>query len=537
MAGVKETPRQRMIGMMYLVLTALLALQVSNQILQKFILINDGMERTSRNYILDNQNAVSSIEYTVEQQGNNERDVPKVAAAQEIRAASKEIYDYLEVLKRDLIEQSNAKNEEGNFVNAALKNTEVAGNMFVNSGKGEELKETLNSYPAKVEEILSSVGITDLKFERIALDASEIPLFANNREVNGKSFVALNFVKSPVGAVIALLSQYQNEVLNIESEALTNIANTIGSFYFKADITEAQISAVSNIVAAGTKFEATMFIASSSSSARPSMSLDGRQIEVDEKGFGRIEFTATPASEYDDRGLARRVLQGEIITNIGGEDQVLPVEYEYFVAQPVVKVSSEVVQQLYADCANELLIEVPALGNTYAPEFNVSNGQAIKGNSPGQVTIIPGATGKVTIGVSSGGNKIDDVTFDIKPVPAPSLVPTMSNGTPVDIAQAQAIGSLTGLQLQAVPEPTFGRTMAKDANFEVTGGELRLLRNEVPRQTVRISSGNNLAMRQLLESARPGDDIVIEVNQVTRTNFRGNKIPSELRQIIRIAIK
>ncbi|WP_332911629.1 hypothetical protein [Algoriphagus boritolerans] len=51
MAGAKETPRQRMIGMMYLVLTALLALQVSNQILQKFVLINDGMERTSRNYI------------------------------------------------------------------------------------------------------------------------------------------------------------------------------------------------------------------------------------------------------------------------------------------------------------------------------------------------------------------------------------------------------------------------------------------------------------------------------------------------------
>ena len=70
MAGVKETPRQRMIGMMYLVLTALLALQVSNQILQKFVLINDGMERTSRNFILKNESTVGSIEYTVEQQGN-----------------------------------------------------------------------------------------------------------------------------------------------------------------------------------------------------------------------------------------------------------------------------------------------------------------------------------------------------------------------------------------------------------------------------------------------------------------------------------
>ncbi|HAH35088.1 MAG TPA: gliding motility protein GldM [Algoriphagus sp.] len=537
MAGVKETPRQRMIGMMYLVLTALLALQVSNQILQKFVLINDGMERTSRNFILKNESTVGSIEYTVEQQGNNEKDVPKVAAAQQVRETTKEIYSYLEDLKQQLITQSNAKNEEGTFVSSSLKNTEVAGNLFVNNGKGEEMKQTLNAYPTKIEEILASVGITDRKFAPIALDAAEIDLFKNDSEAKNKSFVALNFVKSPVGAVMALISQYQNEVLNIESEALTTIANTIGSFYFKADITEAKISAVSNIVAAGTKFEGTMFIASSSSSATPTMTLDGRSVTVDERGFGQIEFTATPASQYDDRGLARRVLKGEIVTNIGGEDQVLPVEYEYFVAQPVVKVSSEVVQQLYADCANELLIEVPALGNTYAPEFSVSNGQSIKGNKPGQVTIIPGASGKVTIGVSSGGNKIDDVTFDIKPVPAPTIVAAMSNGSPVDLAQAQAIGSLTGLKILATPEPTFGRTMAKDANFEVTGGEVRLLRSDVPRQTIQISNGNSLAMRSLLESARPGDDIVVVVNQVTRTNFRGNKIPTSLNQIIRIGVK
>ena len=79
--------------------------------------------------------------------------------------------------------------------------------------------------------------------------------------------------------------------------------------------------------------------------------------------------------------------------------------------------------------------------------------------------------------------------------------------------------------------------MAKDANFEVTGGELRLLRNDVPRSTQQISSGNALAMRALLESARPGDDIVFAIRQVTRTNFRGNKIPSEQTQVIRIPIK
>ncbi|RAI86953.1 type IX secretion system motor protein PorM/GldM [Algoriphagus yeomjeoni] len=537
MAGAKETPRQRMIGMMYLVLTALLALQVSNQILQKFILINDGMERTSRNFIGKNVSTVESIAYTVEQQGNKEVDVPKVAASQEVRDATKEIYDYLEGLKQDLIIQSNAKNDEGNFVNANLKNTEITGNLFANNGRGAEMKEKLNAYPEQISAILTKIGFPDMQFEPIAKDAKDIELFANDREVKNKDFVALTFVKSPVGAVIALISQFQNEILNIESESLKAIQNSIGSFFFKADVTEARIAALSNVVAAGTKFEADMFIASSSTSAAPTMTIDGRSVPVDASGFGKIEFNVTPASEYDDRGLARRVINGEIITNVGGEDKVLPVEYEYFVAQPVIKVSSEVVQQLYADCANELLIEVPALGNTYSPEFAVSNGQSIKGNKPGQLTVIPGASGKVNIGVSSGGNKIGTVDYDIKPVPLPNLVPAASNGTEIDLSQAQAISSLMGLKMLAKAEPTFARTMSKDAAFEVTGGEMRLLRNEVPRQTTPISNGNSLAMRSLLESARAGDVVVFEIRQVTRTNFRGNKIPSELRQVITIRVK
>jgi len=174
--------------MMYLVLTALLALQVSNQILQKFVLLNDGMERTSKNYVLKNESMVGSIEYTIAQQGNNEKDLPKVAASKKLRTATKEVYDYLEGLKLELIKQSNAKNEQGNYVNSSLKNTEVSGNLFANQGKGEELKKKLNDFPKTVEGILKGVGITNLTFKPIAKDAAEIELFANDLEAKKQEF-------------------------------------------------------------------------------------------------------------------------------------------------------------------------------------------------------------------------------------------------------------------------------------------------------------------------------------------------------------
>jgi gliding motility-associated protein GldM len=533
MAGAKETPRQRMIGMMYLVLTALLALQVSNQILQKFVLLNDGLERTSKNFIGKNEFTVSSIAGTVEQQGNNPRDVPKVAAAREVRKTTAEVYTYLEDLKQQLITQSNAIDDQGLYKSSALKNVDIPGNIFNNNRKGFEMQEKLNTFPTQISAILRSVDI-DLTFQDIAKDAKDIEIFKNDIEARNKSFVNLNFVKSPVGAVIALISQFQNEVLNIEGEALSALTASIGTFYFKSDVFKASVAANSNVVAAGTKFEGNLFIASSSSSATPKMTVDGRDVPVVD-GFGEISFTVPSAGQYDDRGLARRVLKGEITVNIAGVDSVLTVDYEYFIAQPVIRVTSEVVNQLYADCANDLSIDVPALGNAYAPDFTVSNGNFIKGQRPGQVTVIPGNSGKVVIGVSSGGNKIGDVSYDIKPVPAPTIRLFDGRG-PIDLSQAYPAPGPSSLVVEAIAEPTFGRTMARDANFEVTGGEVILLRNEVPRERVNIS-GKNVAIRNLLAAARSGDALVIRVTEVTRTNFRGNKIRSNQPEIIRMAIK
>lgn len=533
MAGGRETPRQRMIGMIYLVLTALLALQVSNQILQKFVLLNDGLERTSSNFIKKNELTVSSIASTVEQQGDNSRDVPKVEVAQQIREASSGIFEYLEGLKQELIQETNAINDEGGYNTGALKNTTTTGYMFSNNKIGYEMQERLNAFPEQVSQKLAEVDI-DMKFEKIAKNANEIDLFRNDSEVNYKDYVNLNFVKSPVGAVLAIISQHQNEILNIESEALAAITGTIGSFYFKSDVIQARIAANSNVVAAGTPFEGDLFVASSSSSAKPKMTIDGKELTVEE-GFGKINFTVPPASSYDDRGLAERSLKGEVLVNIGGTDSLFSVDYTYFVAQPVIRVTSEVVNQLYANSANELRIDVPALGNSYAPEFSVNGGQAIKGNSPGQVTIIPGNSGKVVIGVSSGGNKIGDVSYDIKPVPAPTIRPYDGKGV-IDQQNPYPAPGPSQLMVKAVPEPTFGRTMAKDANFEVTGGEVRLIRNDVPRETVKIT-GENVAIRNLLQIAKSGDRLVIIANEVTRTNFRGEKIKTTVSEVMSIPIR
>jgi gliding motility-associated protein GldM len=523
MAGGKETPRQRMIGMMYLVLTALLALQVSNQILQKFVLLNDGMERTSLNYAGKNQFLIEQMQLTVDSTGKKEEDVKLISAAKEVRKSTQELYSYIEDLKQELIIQSNAKDENGSFLTGALKNTEASGNIFQVNGKGEILKKKLNDFPLAIKKLLTDGGAEgEFKVDTIARDASQIKLFNNDMEARNKSFVTLNFVKSPVGAVLAILSQYQNTILNIESEALALIQANLGTVFTPIDQFNAKISATSNTVAAGTKFSGEMYLAASSSFSLPTMTVDGRAIPVDEKGIGKIEFVVPPATNYVN-GQAKRVLTAKINNSSNGEDKSYDLTYEYTVAQPVIKISSEVVQQLYLGCANELSIEVPALGTTYAPDFSFTNADGIKGGKPGSVTVVPKSLSEVAIGVSSGGNKIGTETFKVKPVPDPTLVLQAANGKELDLSSVQNIMALSGAKIVAKSEATFARTMPKDANYAVSAGRIQLSRNGVARGAeARISGGGGF--NSLLESAAPGDVFVVFIDEITRTNFRGEKI-------------
>ncbi len=525
MAGGKETPRQRMIGMMYLVLTALLALQVSNQILQKFILLNEGMERTSGKFIEKNITLVDNIQSKLKEPGTEPRDLPLGPAALKVRASTKEIYDHLENLKTELIQLSNAKDDNGNFVNSSLKNTEVPGQLFANQPKGEELKKKLNEFPKTVEGILKGVGISGPTFSPIALDASEIELFANDMEARNKSFVTLNFVKSPVGAVIAILSQFQSDVLNIESDALGAISMRIGSGILPADKTKAVITSSSKYVVAGTKFEGEMFIAAYSSSVSPTMTFNNSPVVVGEEGVGKLEFVVPDAKDYDDKLQAKRSVNGVINYSVGGVNKTLETTFEYFIVKPVIKVSSTVVQQLYAECPNELTISVPSLGNEYSPQFTVTNGSLVSGSN-GKVTIFPNASGKVSIGVKSKGIDIGTETFDIKPVPNPRIVLRLGSDD-IDSKRSYPKALLSNLKVVAIAEANFASTLPNEKNYDTPEGIITLVRND--QKIAEVPIGGNL--NSLIQNATSGDQISVEVTAVNRISpGLGRKVRSAMRE-------
>jgi gliding motility-associated protein GldM len=202
------------------------------------------------------------------------------------------------------------------------------------------------------------------------------------------------------------------------------------------------------------------------------------------------------------------------------KDSVYRQEIEYFVAEPVIQVQSAALSQLYLNCGNELNVSVPALGSSYNPSFSVSGGSSIQGKERGLVTIIPNAP-KVTLGVSSNGNKIGNKVFSVRRIPKPD-VQVYNGSKPVNLKQGEKATAMRVLRVQAIPDENFKAQLPKDAQYRVTRWTITLARGPRPvGQPIRATS-ETVNISQLMSNARPGDRLVVQVDQVLRRNFRGN---------------
>ena len=518
MAGVKETPRQQLIGLMYLVFLAMLALQVSSSVMDKFIFLNKSLEQSVSNGISDHDSTISDITKTVSEAGNRESDVNVLEKAKKVRTISQEILDKLNQAKSDLIEVTGGRNEATGEP-ANYKDEAKVANLMILKGEGEKLKVEINGYVDAL-----SKSMPELKFEYIALDASEHPLFKDNKDQKGKDFAELNFEHTPLAAALATITDFQNKILNYETQSLDLLARSVGADQAKFDDVFAVVNPESKIVAAGTKYTADLFIAASSSSLTPKMSVNGASIPVSGRN-GKISFVAK-ADKYDENGRSKKTYNAQISYQVAGQVKTIDQTFEYFVAKPVVQVQAAAVQALYYNCGNELNIQVPALGNAYNPKFGPSGARVFSSSKKGLITVIPSAK-KVSLKITNNGDFIGTETFNVRPVPNPELA-VISRGKKISLKNGlkQCPRSIS---IRAIADETFKSFLPKEANYKITEWEVTLSRNNKPRPGGKIRfRGQNANISKLAAIAKPGDLLFVEVMKVERKNFKGESDPVNL---------
>lgn len=532
MAGGKETPRQKMIGMMYLVLTALLALNVSSTVIDKFVFLNDSLVRANNETAERNAQTLASIRKTVEETGNREQDVKIVDAAEELRAEAARIVSELNLLKDTLVQLTGGYEEGhkaeylGDAKNLVGKTDyDKVGHYMMpeeegGEGHGTKLKVLLNGYADFVRNLVKANGGTDAEianYKDIALDADKDPVYSNDPNQKGKKFSTLAFDASPTPAGLATLSEFQSRILSYETRALAHLAAKVGAGDMKFDQIVAMVNPESKYVAEGAKYSAKMFIAASSSGVTPTMTYNGKEIPVDASGVGTVEFTAK-ATKYDKEGLSRQTFEAAItVTLPGGRDTTYTNQIEYFVVRPVIQIQSQSVNALYLNCGNKLDVQVPALGTAYNPSFTAKGGYAMEGSQKGQVTIVPTSVKSVTLTVSSGGSVIGSREFGVRRIPAPAIKVYTDQG---EVNMKSGISAKTPrIYLRAIPDESFQQFLPDDAKFRVAEAEITLVSGGIGRGSIRAGEAVNLS--QIASQARKGDQIVIEIKRVQRQNFRG----------------
>ena len=514
MAGGKETPRQKLIGMMYLVLTALLALQVSSAIILKFKFLDDSLMAVNGKTSSENDGRLKGIEKAVaERKGAaTGKDKRVLSDAAEVRKRTADIVKYLDGVRQTLITKAGGLNPDGSYKDPSAEDKVAIEMIGANPGKGEayKMKDKLNEYANFLKKYNPNV-------KPLAIDAKDDPVASKDEHQRGKDFAQLNFEATPLTAALAVLAQKESEILKNEADALTKLAGEVGAEVIKFDKIFAMARAESKTVAAGTKYKADMFIAASSDAITPIMTYQGRPIKV-EGGMGKIEFTAQ-AGNYDKEGISKQQWTGQIRINNKGRDTTFTVKEEYFVAKPVIQVQSASVQALYLNCGNELNVQVPALGATYDPSFSAAGAAVVKGATKGLVTLIPNAK-EVTLNVSSGGNKIGSEKFQVRLIPKPEVV-ALAGGKPVNEKQGMTAPGPRSITMKAIPDESFKNFLPKDARYRIFKWEAVLVRGRRPIAQESFS-GETANLTSFAAQAKEGDRIMIEVKEVKRMNFRND---------------
>ena len=502
MAGAKETPRQKMIGMMYLVLTAMLALNVDSAVLERFELINGTLEEQIKNNSLRNGATVKSIAAMVEEKGNRKDDLAVQKEAQEVRQKTNGIISYMNKLKAEIVKESGGVDEDGKLVGA--KNMEKIAIYMIRYKRGDSLKTAINAYTAWLSKA------TGGDFPDIALDGKEDPYWSKIPNQRKKNFSELMFESVPTAGGLASMSQLEGRILDYEEVALAQLSKQVGAKDISFQNIQPMLLPESQLVAAGARYKAQMFVTATAVGATPKMSYNGINVPVDAEGVGKFEFTAK-ASKYDGNGQQKQSINAVIVL----DGQTYKQKFEYIVARPVIQIQSASVQALYRNCGNKLDVQVPALGAAYNPSFRVKGGSH-QGGKGGKVTIIP-TSPSIDLSVYSSGTFIGTQKFRVKQIPKPELV-LKSGGKEIDLRNG--VKQIPReISLLAVPDADFAQFLPDDAQYRVTKWEVTLARGARPIDSKKVT-GLKANLASFVSKARPGDRIVIEAKEVQRRNFK-----------------
>jgi gliding motility-associated protein GldM len=439
MAGNNLSPRQKMIGMMYLVLTALLALNVSKEVLNAFQNVNGGIVRTTQNF--NNKNEEVYSQFISAAETNPAKAGPWKDKAFNVKSKSDSIYSLIQKLKYEIVLSADKQvtfsgitepvttpydelpNDYKNLLMVDLKkksDRDKAGDIMINKGNGKIVQSSLIDFRDYLITLTEGTSISASLSK--TFDFKDIQLKPGVSE----SWVNYNFSDMPLVAAITVLSKIQADVRNAESDAIKHLQKEIDAGSLKFTSAEAIQIAPSNYVFVGDSFKADVFLAAKDSTQNPVIYVG--DYELDENGFYKMvgDYDSIPVKGGKGKFAVKTRTQGYQqwggLIGMKTEEgiKMYPFNGEYQVAAQSFVVSPTKMNVLYllGDMGNPIDVSVPGVSKD---KIRVSCDNGIIKKVGGSWEVFPKKTGKAKITVSAeiqGKNRtMGFMEFRVKRVP------------------------------------------------------------------------------------------------------------------------
>ena len=293
--ALPREPRQKMINIMYLVLTAILALNVSAEILEAFKTVDKSLINSSANIKSSNDVLYKSLTDKLTDPTSNKVLVQQWHDdAEKVKTYSDNLYAYIESLKGDLKKGANLVMKEKNGVQVEdfkEDNLDASTRLFETNGKGPDLEKKLAEYRDDVLKVDSAIA---REFTNNFPVTTEVPI---GQEGKVRSFTTTYFHMVPTVAALTILSKFQNNIKNAENQVVTFCHNQIGKVIVHMDQVGVLVGQSSNYLMPGQELSVTAGVGAYSSSASPTISINGSGVPVTQ-GQGTYRTTVNGAGEH-----------------------------------------------------------------------------------------------------------------------------------------------------------------------------------------------------------------------------------------------
>ena len=453
-----ETPRQKMIGMMYLVLTAMLALNVSASILNGYTQVDDSLHATIETMQESNADTYHKFQAALEK--NPEKTQEWYNKAMEVKDASDKFFNYVQKFKDEMVLLADGKNAKQDAKVSEIgkkDDTNIPAQYALNEGNAKVLKNAINQYRDLVIDITGDTQAFDEELRRTFVTED-----GTNAEGDPVSWEDMIFNEMPMCASITILTKLQNDIRHCEGKAVQLLLEATDAGDLRVNKFNAYVIPSANYVVKGTKYTAQVILAAIDSTQTPEYYVNGQKLN--NKGVYEV--------------VANTVGVQKITGKIGyldqqGVMQYLPFEREYTVGEPTATISNTDLNIMYRGYDNPFSISVPGVS---AHLLEVKCAQASIKHEGNMWIIRPNANSsdnlEIEVYANIGGTPtiMGSQLYRVKNLPRPDAYFEI-NGVPTEdtrVPRAQLINPKNRIVA------SYGADGLVQAKFEITGFQVKL---------------------------------------------------------------